>query len=579
MLLKDIARFSLQHRTLYCYLILSIWIFLLIAGMYKYIGSIENSNNALSSKNFLYKKQHLFLDKQDFERTKKIDIDVCNHPLTIGIGEEGGVLDGWSLQGVLLLIRHGDRGPMTHVRGIDSIDCSHEGDSELTKYHHYLTNSSSTTTAGHWMKTGPFHSFPLLPSSSKACLLGQLTQKGIAQLLRVGDVIRQAYAHSLSLYARTSIQTRTTPFNSSDTNGPTTYSAEDIVIFSTRYRRTFQSAMALMFSIVQPEKWQSLQIQESHSLSFCFTDCACPQADNLKKQLDRDSKLSLETHPAIGAIVQWMGATVLQNQPTAGQSSPLEVRDAILSHICHDAPLPCRKISLGIHEKRNSPSSSTQDPQDVINIDQDDSAIIFANHQSQPVNTEDPDDVYPTGEQEPEIEGCVEKSYVAALMSYTQWAGLREWKSVKMHQQGLLRAYGFLRNIVGYMLKMISGDKVKFVLYSGHDKTMEFLMTALGLSIDNPFIPYASRMAFEVYKSDKDTQYYFRLLHNGKDVTNAIGVCEGGKSLSVARGIRGDRANLCPIENIIRFLHDDYFRPLNATNFKDACAAQKEPYF
>lgn len=32
MLLKEIARFSLQHRTLYCYLILSIWIFLLIAG-------------------------------------------------------------------------------------------------------------------------------------------------------------------------------------------------------------------------------------------------------------------------------------------------------------------------------------------------------------------------------------------------------------------------------------------------------------------------------------------------------------------------------------------------------------------
>ncbi|XP_053696498.1 2-phosphoxylose phosphatase 1 [Sabethes cyaneus] len=578
MVLKEVARFSLQHRTLYCYLILSIWIFLLIAGMYKYIGSIENSNSVLNSKNYLYKKQHLFLEQQNHERTKKIDDSVCNHLHTIGIGEEGGVLDGWSLQGVLLLIRHGDRGPMTHVRGIDTIDCSHEGDTVLMKYNHYITNSSSTT-AGHWMKTGPFHSFPLLPSSPKACLLGQLTQKGIGQLLRVGDVIRQAYAHSLSLYSRSPSQTRTTPFNSSDTNGPPVYNADDIVIFSTRYRRTFQSAMALMFSILPPEKWQSLQIQESHSLSFCFTDCACPQADNLKKQLDRDSKLSLGTHPAIGAIVQWMGATILQNQPTVGQSNPLEVRDALLSHICHDAPLPCRKISLSIHEQRSHASSSTQDPQDVINIDQDDSGIIFANHQSQLTNTEDPDDADSIGEQEPEIEGCVEKSHVAALMSYTQWTGLREWKSIKMHQQGLLRAYGFLRNIVGYMLKMISGDKVKFVLYSGHDKTLEFLMTALGLSIESPFIPYASRMAFEVYKSDKDTQYYFRLLYNGKDVTNAIGVCEGGKSLNVPRGIRGDRAKLCPIENIIRFLHDDYFLPLNATNFKDACTAQKDTYF
>ncbi|XP_058819689.1 2-phosphoxylose phosphatase 1 [Topomyia yanbarensis] len=580
MLLKEIARFSLQHRTLYCYLILSIWIFLLIAGMYKYIGSIEDSNSVLSSKNFLYKKQQLLLEEQERIRAKKINDDVCNHPPTIGIGEEGGTLDGWSLQGVLLVIRHGDRGPMTHVRGIDSVDCSHEGDTVLMKYYHYLTNSSSSTTAGHWMKTGPFHGFPLLPSSPKACLLGQLTQKGIAQLLRVGDIIRQAFANSLSLYAKAPVQTRTTPFNSSDTtNIPTIYNTDDIVIYSTRYRRTFQSAMALMFSVVPPEKWQYLQIQESHSLSFCFADCACPQADNLKKQLDKECKLLLGTHPAIGAIVQWMGATLLQNQPTVGQSSPLEIRDAVLSHICHDAPLPCRKISLNSKAQHTSKgaSSSTQDPQDVINIDQDDSAIVF-NQQSQP-NTEEPDDVDPTGEQEPEIEGCVEKSHVAALMSYTQWAGLREWKNLKMRQQGLLRAYGFLRNIVGYMLKMISGDKVKFVLYSGHDKTMEFLMAALGLSMETPFIAYASRMVFEVYKSDKDTQYYFRLMYNGQDVTNTVGVCEGGKSLSVPRGIRGDRANLCPIENIIRFLHDDYFVQLNATNFKDACLAQRDGYF
>ncbi|EAT34717.1 AAEL013070-PA [Aedes aegypti] len=576
MLLREIARFSLQHRTLYCYLILSIWIFLLIAGMYKYIGSIENSNSVLSSKNFLYKKQQL-LEDHERARSKKINDDDCNHPPTIGLGEEGGTFEGWSLQGVLLLIRHGDRGPMTHVRGIESVDCSYEGDTVMVKYSHYLTNSSSSTSAGHWMKTGPFHGFPLLPSSPKACLLGQLTQKGVAQLLRVGDVIRQAYAHTLSLYAKP-VVTKTTPFNASDTtNNPMVYNTDDIVIYSTRYRRTFQSAMALMFSIVHPEKWQYLQIQESHSLSFCFTDCACPQADNIKKLLDKESKQSLATHPAIGAIVQWMSATLLQNQPTAGQTSPLEIRDAILSHICHDAALPCRKISLlTSHEPHRTSSSSTQDPQDVINIDQDDSGIVFS--QSQPI-TEDPDDTDQTGEQEPEIEGCVEKSHVAALMSYTQWAGLKEWKSIRMRQQGLLRAYGFLRNIVGYMLKMISGNKVKFVLYSGHDKTMEYLMTALGLTTESPFIPYASRMAFEVYKSDKDTQYYFRLLFNGRDVTNMIGVCEGGKSLSVPRGIRGDRANLCPIENIIRFLHDDYFLPLNATNFKDACLAQKDNYF
>lgn len=33
-LLKELIRLSSQHRTLYCYSILSVWIFLLIAGKY-----------------------------------------------------------------------------------------------------------------------------------------------------------------------------------------------------------------------------------------------------------------------------------------------------------------------------------------------------------------------------------------------------------------------------------------------------------------------------------------------------------------------------------------------------------------
>lgn len=32
LLLKELTRFTTQHRTFYCYVFLSIWIFLLIAG-------------------------------------------------------------------------------------------------------------------------------------------------------------------------------------------------------------------------------------------------------------------------------------------------------------------------------------------------------------------------------------------------------------------------------------------------------------------------------------------------------------------------------------------------------------------
>ncbi|KFB40046.1 AGAP010170-PA-like protein [Anopheles sinensis] len=127
------------------------------------------------------------------------------------------------------------------------------------------------------MKTGPFHGFPLLPAASKLCLLAQLTHKGIAQMLHVGDIIRQTYANALGLNTRVPISTlRTTPLNTSEgVTNPTPgsqYTIDDVVIYSTRYRRTFQSAMALLFGVLPAEKWLALQIQESHSLSYCFSD-------------------------------------------------------------------------------------------------------------------------------------------------------------------------------------------------------------------------------------------------------------------------------------------------------------------
>lgn len=37
--------------------------------------------------------------------------------------QEGGVLEGWKLQGIIAVTRHGDRGPMVHVRDAESVDC------------------------------------------------------------------------------------------------------------------------------------------------------------------------------------------------------------------------------------------------------------------------------------------------------------------------------------------------------------------------------------------------------------------------------------------------------------------------
>lgn len=557
-----------RNKFLMCTLIKHIFFcfFLCIRkGMYKFIGLSENSTNFINS-NHIYNNigKENIRTSDDSIKTKKYRQD-CNSYEDIQRLEEGGIIDDWTLQGVLFLVRHGDRGPMAHVRGINSVDCSSDQSSLLKKYKYFLSNATASTQVGgghaSWIRTGAFHGFPLLPPSTKTCFLGQLTPKGLAQELKIGDILKQAYGISLDLYNKDkyNINHRSNLTNNTDHQ----QTVNDIVIYSTRYRRTFQSAMALMFSFLSPDKWINLLIQESHSLSFCFHDCACPHAEQLKKVVSRESQHLLSQHPAVSAVVQWVGTTLLQNP--SEQMNPLEVRDAILSIICHNAPLPCHKLLNA--EQQDYLSTSTIEPynSDVINIDQDDSAIPQR-------ETKEPEDLI----SEPELEGCIEQSHITALMSYTHWQGLKETRSKYHRRSGLLRAYGLIRHIVSFMLKMISGEKIKFVLYSGHDRTMQYILAALGLQISNPFIPYAARLNFEVYKSDKDTQFYFRVLYNGHDMTRQIEFCEGGKSLRVNRGGRGEKADLCPIENIIRFIHDDYFTPLNASNYKDACFLTKD---
>lgn len=116
----------------------------------------------------------------------------CGHIDAIRPHEDGGLYDDWQLLGVLLLIRHGDRGPMVHVRGVNGINCGISTSSTSTngatatsaaaaaveQYRSFLTNFTAAGCARPtWNKPGPFHGNPLLPALSTTCMLGQLTYK------------------------------------------------------------------------------------------------------------------------------------------------------------------------------------------------------------------------------------------------------------------------------------------------------------------------------------------------------------------------------------------------------------------
>ncbi|XP_034473546.1 2-phosphoxylose phosphatase 1 [Drosophila innubila] len=586
LLLKDLTRLTTQHRTLYCYLFLSLWIFLLIAGMYRYMGNAEHSGSlgsggfgsgtAISSAGVVAGggaggSTDASSGAQRFAKYR----ERCAPLAQLIRMDDGGILEGWKLQGVLLVIRHGDRGPMSHVHA-NGINCGvpADGDSLVNRYRSFLHNSSNSASGSnhmYWNKVGPFHGFPLLPATERGCPLGQLTFKGIAQLLHVGEVMHQIYAHPLGLLLnpkanglRNSVDTTTTPH--------TLLNSDEVVVFTTRYRRTFQSALALLFALLPADKWLALNVRESHSMAFCFGDCSCAQSAVLQKRLVSLADRQLLRRSDVLAVMQWIGGTLLQHSANEGGiTNPFEVVDAMLTVLCHDANLPCRRRNVSQAMASTRPNNNNQqDLVDVINIDQDETAT---NLMQEGLAAAEP-------ESEPELpsldgdnEGCVDAAHVNALMSFADELSQRTARHTYYKRSGLLRAYGMIRHIVGYMLKMISGDRTKFVLYSGHDCTMQYLTAALGIvNSQGQTINYASRLAFEVYRSDAHTDYYFRVVYNGRDVTQQIDFCEGGKSLRVTRDSRGNKADLCPIENIIRFLHEDYFAPLNATNFKEACA-------
>lgn len=56
---------------------------------------------------------------------KKLSLEsrLCNPVTDIVHGGEGGNLEGWKLQGIIMVTRHGDRGPMVHVRDANFVDC------------------------------------------------------------------------------------------------------------------------------------------------------------------------------------------------------------------------------------------------------------------------------------------------------------------------------------------------------------------------------------------------------------------------------------------------------------------------
>ncbi|GBP10628.1 2-phosphoxylose phosphatase 1 [Eumeta japonica] len=455
-----------------------------------------------------------------------------------------------------------------------------------------------------------------------------------------------------------------------------TFCRTDVVSYSTRYRRTYQSLVAVLWALgARALPARAARARESHSVSFCFRECACPAQHALIKKINSQTKHRLGSRTAIKDLVDRISKVIFESQ----EHVDAEVaRDALLAYMCHDTSLPCSQESSGdgrrqekldrnIMYKYRKFRSVIQNHHKVMlrslleaDIDNQNIEFDYSNNQldfdneigrkardiigkydtkaKAPLdfdaqmerekllyyqqrymdNAENYDDVvivkkhldadfnFPNDQRmdqdfeeesyrevttEVTEEICVKKDHIVSLFAYRDWSHKRDMGNFDNRRRGTLIAYGLIHNIVQNIIRMISENKPKLVIYSGHDKTLQALILALGVTdykLDN--IHYASRMILEIYRKKElrdefkfvirkavAQDFYFRIVFNGQDITNQLTFCKPHRNVAmkvadVLDDTKVTNSYLCPIENIVRFIHDDYFSIFNASNFKDACS-------
>ena len=105
----------------------------------------------------------------------------------------------------------------------------------------------------------------------------------------------------------------------------------------------------------------------------------------------------------------------------------------------------------------------------------------------------------------------------------------------------------------------IPQNKLKVLIYSGHDLSLPNLAAALGMKLTE-MVPYASRIILEMYK-DKHGERFIRVLYNGRVKTHELSFCKG----------IGEGSELCPLKNFVSFVINENLQPYSAKTYNEAC--------
>jgi len=284
---------------------------------------------------------------------------------------------------------------------------------------------------------------------SNMCVGAQMTGTGALQHLLSGSFLHEVYLKKWGLISAENL-------------------SKEIHIRSTEYTRTYQSAMAFLYGLLQDvEKVEGVPIHLSPYINFCSSSltglpCNCPMVGRMKgiikkEQERRNHTVDKNIKNEVSKIFETKGSKL----PWVGA-----ILEVVLGYVCHDYELPCNQK---------------------------------------------------------EADKCITWDIVEAMWRSSDSAGKKDISSYAQHKLSRLQMHPLLHEIAHRMLNRTRGyPSPKLVLYSGHDKTVTPLLKALGI-YDGLWPPYGSRVVFEVYSKEK--QYFLKVLYNGKDRTRELRFC------------------------------------------------------
>lgn len=537
----------MRHR-LKTLLILIAWLFIFLTGLTYY-----RMNSQLSSTTGIRTDTASITVQKEEEIVLSPPARYCNAPHHIVARAESlpeSVMRDHrlSLESVIVITRHGDRGPLRPVHRFSQIStdpftmkdgpiANHvRKDKKLKQMFTSLSQHANSVPVSKRILP-----FDLIPESRGR--LGQLTILGSVQHLKLGSELRSAYAKHLNIESLL------------DDNR--------LRVVTTEFERTLQSAISLLFGFlydtnIDPKTIVDFVSSKSRTcpgIHLCINPeyCIdCRKVSRLTSEWERLRDEAKDNDVILTALMSKISQVLTvsdreKNESIAGSShdasklgfdKPNYAWDGLMAFVCHEADLPC-------NEKKE----------------------------------------------------CITMDDVSKINEFATSFQLKVMPTDVFQLGSLLKMRGFFAHLVNEFENIAAGKNFsRFTLLSAHDQTLIPLLGALGL-YDAKIPPYASRLVFEVYRQDfagsKDHEYLFRIVYQGEDVTDISEICRTHttcaslnpltplritdmKRSSNSRNPSSSKApltfTLIPIQQLDIYIHKRMMQLAKTDNYAEACS-------